>query len=465
MKSCGVWALGILILCTQSLAASPEDKISQAIRSSGISGNDLGIWVEGLYAKNAEKPFVPASLSKLITLGAVIHLLPPDRKFQTELLSDGAVDNGILKGSLYLRGGGDPSFTSENMWVLVDNFTRQGITQIAGDLVVDDSLFDAVRFGEERESTRVDRAYDAPVGAMSFNWNSVNVFVRPGRKPGEPAGVVADPVNSYIRVRNEARTVSGSGKNIVVERREEKDFSGDIIVVSGTIGREHEEAVVYKSISKPDFWSGYSLLEFLRQRGIGVAGGVRAAKAPENANVLASIDSKSLSSIFADMAKYSNNYIAEMLVKDLAAEKGSKPATLAAGMGQIRKYLAAHPAFSKQSYAFESPSGFNRDNRLTPEQIGNFLKSMRSDFSTFPEFLVALPIAGIDGTLKKRMRNSPAERWVRAKTGLLNGAVGLAGYVGHPDGRVQAFAFIYNGNGHEENARELFDKIAAILAS
>jgi len=453
------------------------ERLKSDIRKSGFKEGELGIWVgarvrkesgrseiETYFDQNANKLFIPASLSKLVTLGAVLHDLHPAYKFKTTLVSDGKIENGTLKGDLYLKGGGDPSFVSENMWILVNELVRTGVSVVEGDIVVDDTRFDQVRWGEDREDVRVDRAYDAPLGAMSMNWNSVTVYLRPGEKVGDKLKVHVDVASPYIKVRNDSRTVAaGRGRNVTVERRSEKDFEGDVIVVSGSMAADQPEMVVYKNITRPEIWSGYNLVEFLKQRGISVKGKVRRGQAPASAVVLATAESKPLALIAADMAKWSNNYVAEMLVKNLAAEADpNRPATTPAGLARVKKYLEA-AGLKSSEYEFINASGFTRRNRMTPFQLGQLLEYVRSDFTIYPEFLAALPIAGIDGTLRSRMKSRPAERWIRAKTGLLNGVVGLAGFAGRANGEVLAFVFIYNGSGREDRARALFDQMAARL--
>ncbi len=457
-----------------SPAQKIHERIKKAVDSSGFKDGEIGLWIgstgdaglETYYGKNATKLLLPASLSKLVTMGGVLDTLPPGTKLQTQLLYDpkaAKIDQGVLSGAIYLKGGGDPSFVSEDAWALVNELTRTGITSVEGDLIVDDSRFDTIRFDEDRQEERVDRAYDAPIGAMSMNWNSVNVYARPGDKVGEPLKVFADVMSPYLKVRNNSKTVgAGKGKTVSVERISEKGFNGDVIVINGALALGSPEAVIYKSISQPDLWAGYNMVEFLRQRGIAVKGKVKTGTAPSSAAVLATRDSHPLSSIVADMAKWSNNYVAEMLVKNVAAESGEKPATMATGLAQVRKYLEKSGVKSGE-YEFVNAAGLTRKNRLTPEQLGRFLEFVRTDFTMFPEYLTALPIAGVDGTLRKRMKNSSGERWVRAKTGLLTGVVGLAGYAGRPNGQIVTFAFIYNGPGKEDKARGLFDRLAALL--
>lgn len=430
------------------------------VRASGLPTSELTLYITMDDAEpvpvldvNAGKVMIPASVSKLITASAVLDAFPPGSKFKTGLWSDGAVSGTTLKGNLYLRGGGDPSFVSENMWFLVNAFLRNRIGKIEGDLVVDDQLFDAVRFDESREDVRVDRAYDAPVGAMSFNWNSVSVFVRPGES-GQPARVFLDPENGYTKLVNKTKTVKGSANTLSVDRRAGAD--GDVVTVSGSIGTEKNEVAIYKNITKPELWSAENLRGFLSQRGVQVTGKTRAGATPDSARLLADADSKGIEQILADMNKFSNNYVAEMLTKNLSS-MSQKPATLAHGVRKINEHLRAI-GLQPDEFVFKNPSGLTRDNRLSARALWKVLHHLRTDFRVQPELLTSLPIAGIDGTLKKRMTGSSAERWVRAKTGMLNGVTALAGYAGRKDGTVFTFAFIHNGARDESRTRRLFDE-------
>lgn len=441
-------------------------KVQKYIKSAGVSEKDLSLYITTLEGDhpsvvldtNAKKKMIPASVTKVVTASAVLEAFPPGHKFKTQLLrnSENKVSEGVLKGSLYLKGGGDPSFVSENMWFLVNHFLRNGIKKIEGDIIVDDSLFDSVRFDGSRQENRVDRAYDAPVGAMSFNWNSVNIFVRPS-KVGSTANVFLDPENKYLKLNNTTKTVSGDEQKIVADRKD------NTISVSGKMGQATKEAVIFKSVLEPDLWSGENLKSFLKQRGIEVQGEVKAGMAPSRFEVLAEVESKSIESILADMNKFSNNYVAEMLTKNLAT-LDKTPGTLSAGIKKINDHLKVLKIPAEQ-YEIYNPSGLTRENKMSAFALWNVLENLKNNFRVYPEFITSLPIAGIDGTLKKRMKNSPAERWVRAKTGFLTGVVALAGYAGRSDGRVFTFAFIYNGSVDEARIRNTFDQILIHLVN
>src|SRR5690606_23121085 len=158
------------------------------------------------------------SLTKIVTAFAVLQNLGPSAKLQTTLWAENEPVNGVLKGDLVLKGGGDSGFVSETMWFLVNEFLRTGVKRIEGTIVVDDSEFDGTRTDKSRDPVRVDRAYDAPVGAMSFNWNSISIFVRPSQA-GSPPTVILDPIDNGYKVKNKAKTVAGSASNIQVARR------------------------------------------------------------------------------------------------------------------------------------------------------------------------------------------------------------------------------------------------------
>lgn len=453
----------------QGSLADAEKEFQALAKKFGVQAKDLGIHAtvgDGPDMKvvldvNGQQTMIPASISKIATASAVLAQFPPGYKFKTQLLGASEVKNGILKGPLYLKGGGDPSFVSENMWFLVNAFMRNEIKKIEGDIIVDDSLFDKVRYDGSRQKERVDRAYDSPTGAMSFNWNSVNIFVRSSDK-GDAAKVFIDPENDYIRLVNKAKTVGGSENKLLADRQEDKKFDGDLIHVGGSIGQGLKEVVVFKNITQPDLWAGYNLKSFLAQRGVQLTGTIKNGVTPEKAVILAESESKAIEQVVADMNKFSNNYVAEMLTKNLGAAKKAKGASLADGMQVINEHMQSLGIPSGQ-YRLESPSGLTRENKMSSFAMWKVLQHLRNDFKVQPEFLTSLPIAGVDGTLKKRMKNSKAERWVRAKTGFLTGVVSLAGYAGLEDGRVITFSFVYNGSTDETKVRAFFDNLLIYL--
>jgi D-alanyl-D-alanine carboxypeptidase/D-alanyl-D-alanine-endopeptidase (penicillin-binding protein 4) len=465
---------------SRDLAARLESQTKQA----GIRLEEVGIWIsDGLnviYSHQADKKFIPASLSKIPTAAASLSVFPQGHKFKTHFAAsregtgvgkNKRLTNGILAGSLYLVGGGDPSFVSETAWYLVNELTRTGLKTIEGDLIVDDSKFDAIRFGEDRQSQRVDRAYDAPLGAMSLNWNAITAFIRPGTDVGAPAEIILDVQSPFVRLQNKTKTVKeGKGFNISIERvKSNKPEDGETFLATGTISVDQPEKPIYKSIREPSIFSAESIRTFLAARGIQLKGAVKIGRLPQplsDMTILATAESKPLPLIVADMMKWSNNYVADMLVKNLSAERAGSQGNIPDGIKRIREYLEKTVGLKVGSYEFINGAGFTRDNSMSPSQIGAILTSVRNDFRIFPEFLASLPIAGVDGTLRSRFRGLNGVGWVRAKSGLLNGAIGLAGFTGDDKGRIYTFVLLFNGPaGKEEAARGLFDRLATTLVT
>lgn len=456
--------LAVILLFSQVQVSSADDlgnKLKSIIKKHRFQETNLGLYVEDdgkeIFSINGAKSMVPASLTKIVTGAAILNAFPMNKKFETQLLVKNIIQNGVLKGDLCLKGGGDPSFVSEKMWYLVNELKRTGVATIEGDLRVDASRFDDELFDSGRDSVRVDRAFDAPISAASFNWNSVNIFVRPGETAGAPAKVFLDPENEYLELENKTKTVSKSGVK-AIEASRVKNGDRDKIIVSGSLSADGQEVVIYKSISNPNLWMGMHLNEFLKQRGISLKGKVKVAVCETDSKTVAVAPSKNLNEMVSDMLKFSNNFVSEMLAKNLAADNSQAPAKMKDGVEEIKKYLDGL-GFSRKDYVLENVSGLTRDNRFTAKQLALVLNTIKNDFLIFPEFLSGLPIAGVDGTLKNRMKKGE-QSMVRAKTGYLDGIVGLAGYIGRKNNSPLVFVFMYNGDFQQGlAARPLFDEL------
>lgn len=476
MKKQALFVLYFLFIvrpqCVTATSSEPEaafenlrKSVSRVVETSGIPTTRLGIVVADLsgeivYQNNKDKKFIPASLTKIATAAAVLERLPTGHQFKTEILATAKVDDGsVLEGDIYLRGGGDPGFVSESMWFLVNEFVRSGIREIKGDIIVDDTRFDAIRFDPSRDQSRVDRAYDSPIGAMTFNWSAANIYVRPGKKNGDRVRVYADPQNDYIKIKNKAKTLAkGRATKLSVNNLgSNPGDQGELVEVSGGIAVGAPEFVAYKSISRPEIWAGFHLREFLKQRGIRVSGTIRSGATPRAAIVLAEHKGKPVGALVEGMMKFSNNYIAEILTKNLAVEVKGAPGTMEKGVEAIRAYLAEK---GLKDFVLKNPSGLSRANRFSADDFLKILIHVNQNFKIYPEFLSSLAIAGVDGTLKRRLGRESTNGHIRAKTGHLSGVAGLGGYVSAPQGQIYAFVFLYNGGADEAyKSKDLFDKI------
>lgn len=441
--------LGCLLFTFGAQAQIKPEEILTILKTNGVNPSEVTMEIRQkdkvVFGLNEKMQLIPASVTKIFTTFAVLKQIPFNYKFKTELYFD---DKNI-----YVKGGGDPAFVSENMWYLVNEFKRQGISHIPGDIILDDSLFDEIRYDQSRESKRIDRSYDAPVGALSFNWNSVNIYIKP--EAGKVQAYV-DPESNYFTLRNTAK-VSKKPKDLILSI----DQDSQVITVSGELSSLAPEKAYFKNVSDPIKWFGENLKSFLNQRGVSIKGKIKPGKVPASARLVATNESKTLSAILSDMNKFSNNFVAEMLTKNLAAYSGEAPAKLSTGVGLIKSELRKLNLIDKDLVLL-NPSGFSRDNKFSAHALTEVLAYIQTDFKIYPSFVDSLPLAGYDGTLKKRMKDSAAEGYVRAKTGYLDGVVSLAGYAAKKplaQNDVYAFTFIYNGAKDEAAVRATFDKI------
>ena len=295
-------ALGLCLALAPALALADANRdLLATLRASGLPQDSfslLAIEVDGspprtLLSVNPASARNPASVTKLVTAAVVLREIPVGTRFETRLLSDAPLADAVLEGDLILQGGGDPAFVSETLWLLVNRLAQAGVRSVTGDIVVDDSYFDAILIDQSRDTRRSEQAYDAPVSAMSFNWNSANVMIRPGPAIGAPARVLVDPPSGYLRIDNTATTVAGASiAHLRASRHPALDAAGDVLVVSGNIGIRANGFDTHRNISFPALWSGANLRLYLGYLGIEVAGQVRRGSAPAGARTLASVEGR-----------------------------------------------------------------------------------------------------------------------------------------------------------------------------
>ena len=243
------------LVCVQLLWANDKESLKADFLSLAKKYNipaadiyvSIGTTKESILKHNSETKVIPASLTKLMVASAVLDTMPANLQFSTYLKAKSYRANGIYD-EVCLMGGGDPSFVSEDMWKLVNQALRANLKQVSAKILVDESYFDDEYFHEGRQSQRVSRAYDAPVSAMSFNWNSVNLYIRPGDSRASAASVFADPKNDYIVLKADVKT--GSKEDLKVERIELADGRNQFNV-SGSIAIGAPEKAIYRAISKP----------------------------------------------------------------------------------------------------------------------------------------------------------------------------------------------------------------------
>jgi D-alanyl-D-alanine carboxypeptidase/D-alanyl-D-alanine-endopeptidase (penicillin-binding protein 4) len=415
-----------------------------------------------LWARGADSALVPASTQKVLTAVAALDAFGPVHRFVTELRASRPIGTDGAVGDLFVRGG-DPALTSEQWWRLAADLRALGLREVRGALVLDDSLFDEARWHPSWAPVTA-RAYHAPVSALSANFGAFRVRVAPGAAPGAKLEVALDPPVPYLRVVNEGRTGKrGSRSTLAVERTL---LAGEERVrVSGSVPVGSPPDDVWRSVADPLGYAGAVLRMQLEANGVRVAGGTNRGAAAPGASLLLEFEGLPLQQIAQLFLKYSNNFIAECLVKWLALgpapPAAAPPAGWAAGTRALEARLAAL-GVPLAGATLVDGSGLSRANRVSARVLVEALRRGEAAFAGGPELLAALPIAALDGTLERRA--AAARGRVRAKTGSLDGVTSLAGFARTERGRDLVFAVIVNGyrNG-DAAAADAMDAVAAAL--
>lgn len=424
-----------------------------------------------LYARNADKSVVPASVLKLVTSAAALDLFGPDATLRTTLETAAELgSDGTLRGDLYLVGRGDPNL-SGRFWdgritapleALADGLSAAGVRRVEGRVVGHDGLIPREdRRGEGWAWDDLVWWYGAEVSALSFNDNCADLRVVPATRPGAPVVVERDPPSGYYSVESSAVTVaSGSRDDLVLVR----ELGTNHIRISGSYPLGAGPDRLFVALEDPPRYAATVFAEVLAARGIPVAGGAAASAAPlpKAARTLAGHESAPLRVLIQPVNKKSQNLHAELLLRLVGLRVRAD--------GSARAGLEAEAEFLKRSgvdvsaWALHDGSGLSRSNLVTARGLVELLAAMHRHPHA-QAFRDSLPIAGVDGSLAHRMVGSAARGRVLAKTGGLAGVTALAGYVDARSGRRLAFAAFVNLHaGPAAEAILALDEIAIRLA-
>jgi D-alanyl-D-alanine carboxypeptidase/D-alanyl-D-alanine-endopeptidase (penicillin-binding protein 4) len=281
-------------------------------------------------------------------------------------------------------------------------------------------------------------AYNAPVSALSLNGNAFDLGVSPGARPGMRLSAEVAPASAYFRLDNKGLTGRPEGRRSL---KADRAFTGaqDEVRLTGSLAQGAPPLFVSRSVSNPSLYCATMFREALARRGIRVTGRTAAGAAPDSLPVLAALSSRPLYAIVQDMDKDSDNFTAEMLFRGLDRDSAAADS----GMHRVAQYLFGI-GFAPGSYTIADGSGLSRYNLCTPEQLAATLLSLYRDPLLRPELLVALPVAGVDGTLSRRLPDGDGRARVRAKTGTMTGVSCLAGFAWGPGEKVYCFAMMFN---------------------
>jgi D-alanyl-D-alanine carboxypeptidase/D-alanyl-D-alanine-endopeptidase (penicillin-binding protein 4) len=459
-----------------------QPRFSNAFWGIKVVSLDTG---KTLFEHEANKLFSPASNCKLYTVALALDRLGPDYRIRTSLYANAKPDaSGSLEGNLIVYGRGDPTINArlhggavlKALEPLVAALTNAGVKRITGDLVGDESFFRGAPYGSGWGWGDLDNYYGAEISALTIDDNTVAASCKPGASVGAPCQVTLAPATSSLVINNHTRTApKGSPRTIRIHR----PFDEDTVYVTGQLPLDDTGTSDDVTVRHPAEIFVECLKRALTARGVDVRGKLRVVRdvdrpaGPLDCDKLVelgSMDSLPMRDLAREVEKPSQNLYADLLLAQVG-EKVRPPQNATEtseelGAREMSKFLA-EAGLSRGSYALEEGSGLSRDNLASPDATVTLLQYM-SRHKSAQVYLDALPIAGVDGTLRNRMKNTPAMGNLRAKTGTLRWANSLSGYVSTAAGEHLAFSLMlnrYHPAGQAHSSREDLDAIAIQLAS
>jgi D-alanyl-D-alanine carboxypeptidase/D-alanyl-D-alanine-endopeptidase (penicillin-binding protein 4) len=405
-----------------------------------------------LYAHNPTRLYMPASNNKILTVASALVRLGPDFHYETRISAGGPIADGTLRGNLIITGSGDPSLAprfhnSDPFRVFKDwaaKLKEKGIRKIDGAIVGDARAFPPPFFGTGWEWDDLTYGYAAPVTALQFNENLITVEVSPGETEGSAATVRCTPMPDYLSIDAQVTTLpAGARGNIDVQR----GARGEAVIVRGTIAAKAKPDSTTIAVENPALYYLAALKRTLLEEGLDVSStairesGDSDPPAPPAGSALWTHSSPPLSEIVKPLLKVSQNLYAETLARTLGLALRNR-GSFEAGREVVSEVLQGM-AIPNGTFAYADGSGLSRHNLVSADMLVRIFRFMYRHRS-FQIFYDALPIAGVDGTIRARLKGTKAENNVHAKTGTIAQVRCLSGYIKTADGEMLAFAMIAN---------------------
>lgn len=446
----------LTVLIISAYPQSLKTKLDKVLKDKFFETCLVSIQVEDLtenkilFKKNEKMLLRPASNMKVITSTAGLLYLGPDYEFKTDLFYDGFVSNDTLYGNIFVVGGCDPDFVTQDLYTFVDAIKSLNVSVINGNIIGDVSFKDSLYWGKGWMWDD-DPSSDAPyLSALNINDNCVEVSYDSKEKL-----YTANPKTKYVDVKRIENDIELFIDRNWLERKNE------ILIV----GKDDKKSYITKvNVLNPELYFLKIFSEVLDSNNVTILGRIESHKISEIAVYLNSVVRK-YSDVIINLNKESDNLSAEMTLLALAEKYYGKPATAKNGINVVEKMIE-EIGLNPGDYRLVDGSGVSHYNVVSAELLVKILKYVFNQKPELYEILYnSFPIAGIDGTLEYRMKNSLAEKNVHAKTGTLSGVSTLSGYLTTKKNHTIVFSILMqNYVGSSSNAKEFQDEICKILS-
>jgi len=452
-------ALSIMVLCAGAAFGGPaapapvlqvmaRERVPASSMSFAVVDPDTGRLIAG---QNVDTPRSPASTIKVLTTFASLDLLGPAYLWHTRALVRGALNGGTLDGDLVLQGGGDPYMTLERWWSFARMIRDSGLKAIHGDIIVDNTAFSLPPEDPGAFDGRPNRSYNVLPDAMMVNFQSIEFRLMPNESMHR-VDIVATPSPVNLVIENHIDLAQGAC-SAAADRVDFEVASDrwDRVVFSGALSPTCMERSVARVLLRPADYAFGTFVALWRELGGEFAGTLRVGPSPADAHPLLSFDSLTLGEIIRLTNKFSSNLMARHLLLTVGGDRFGTPATPGKGAAALTEWAQAR-GLPLEDMIIDNGSGLSRTTRISALQMAKVL-SVAYHSRYAPEFLASLPLAGIDGTLRSRMKGVAAGS-VRLKTGHLDGVSGVAGYVTTPAGRTLVLVSLVNDPRADSGAAE-----------
>ncbi|HUO44071.1 MAG TPA: D-alanyl-D-alanine carboxypeptidase/D-alanyl-D-alanine-endopeptidase [Burkholderiales bacterium] len=424
--------------------------MATALAQAGIPPASIGLYVRDvesdrpLLMMNADRPLNPASAMKLVTTYAALSLLGPAYTWKTEIYSNTPPRNGVVKGDLIIKGYGDPQLTLEEFWLMLSELRQRGVRRIRGDLVLDHSYFQPAASDPARFDNEPARPYNTLPDAILVNYKAVRLEFIPNPERGSLTLLTA-PSLPQVRVRShivlDNEPCGDWAKRLTHETADDGTHAD--LVLGGNYSLACGEQEREYSVLDHEHYVHALFTLLWRELGGSFNGGVHEGSVPQGAQPLVVHQSRPLAEIVRAINKFSNNVMARQLFLTLgAAGDAGPPGTETDATDVIQKWLAGRGLIFPE-LVLENGSGLSRSSQISAKDLGRLLlDAYRSPL--MPELTASLPIVAVDGTMRKRLVDTSVAGQAHIKTGLLDNARSIAGYLSDAQGHHLVVVFMVN---------------------
>ncbi|HKQ23537.1 MAG TPA: D-alanyl-D-alanine carboxypeptidase/D-alanyl-D-alanine-endopeptidase [Burkholderiales bacterium] len=425
--------------------SEPPASVAAALAQAGVPVRSVGIYVHDLtrnlpvVAVGLDRSLNPASVIKLVTTFAALEILGPAYTWKTDAYLDGTLVGDRLDGNLVLKGYGDPKLTLENFWLFLRDLRSRGLREITGDLVLDRSFFAIDNHDPAQFDNEPTRPYNVGADALLLNFKSFRLRFVPDEEKHTVA-VYSEPILPQITVVNNLYLAPG----FCSVWPDKPAHDGNTLTFFGTFPSSCGEKSRNFSLLTPNEYMAAVFGQMWLQVGGVWSGRMREAAVPINARLFSSWESAALAESIRDINKFSNNVMARNVFLTLGAQDGG-PATLEKSDRAIGEWLAGR-GLSFPEMRIENGAGLSRTTRISALQLGELLVAAWNS-PLMPEYIASLPLAAVDGTMRRRLTNSSVAGQAHVKTGYLDGVRAISGYVMDTRGHMLVVVFLINHPG------------------